>query len=123
QVRHAIAAMRAEGMAPDVRVVNATDAAALDLFRQPGTQDYLFQTREAGAASPLFGLRVVEHPAHIPPLLPDTRQLGVLYLGTLRVAADPFTGFTKNLTNLRFEMNALMHVRNAKAAYLIQQAV
>ncbi|MBE3590438.1 MAG: phage major capsid protein [Firmicutes bacterium] len=122
RVRHAIATMRADGVNPDVLVLSPADAAALDLTK---TSDglYIYQTREVGAASPLFGLRIVEHPSVTAPMLLDTRQLGVLYLGTLRVAADAYTGFSRNVTNLRLEMNALMHVRNAKAAHLIVQAV
>jgi len=49
--------------------------------------------------------------------------LGVFYRATLRAAADPYTGFRQNLTTLRFEINALFHVRNPKAAHLIQQSV
>jgi len=37
----------------------------------------------------------------------------------MRVEADPFTGFKKNLTDLRVETNALMHIRDATAAYRI----
>src|SRR5690606_3189210 len=95
RVRHAIAAMRAVGAQPDVLVLNPTDAAELDLFRQPGTQDYLFPTRSVGEASPLWGLRVVERTSPTgdePPILLDTRRIGVWYRGMLEVAADPFTG-------------------------------
>lgn len=53
------------------------------------------------------------------PLLVDTARIGQLYLGTMRVEADPFTGFKKNLTDLRVETNALMHIRDATAAYRI----
>ncbi|HEY8417167.1 MAG TPA: hypothetical protein VIK93_03915, partial [Limnochordales bacterium] len=89
-------------------------------FKQPGTGDYAHPSRETGVASPLWGLRVVERAGHgEPPVLIDSRALGVWYRGVLRVAADPFTGFKQNLTNLRFEVNGLMHVRNPKAAHLI----
>lgn len=124
RVRHAIAAMRAVGAQPDVLVLNPTDAAELDLFRQPGTQDYLFPTRSVGEASPLWGLRVVERTSPTgdePPILLDTRRIGVWYRGMLEVAADPFTGFKKNLTNLRFEITGLFHVRNPKAAHVIAE--
>ncbi len=50
------------------------------------------------------------------PYLIDSNMLGRLYLGTMRLDADPFTGFTKNLTTLRCEVKALFHVRNAKGA-------
>ena len=46
----------------------------------------------------------------------DSNMLGRLYLGSMRLDADPFTGFTKNLTTLRCEVKALFHVRNAKGA-------
>lgn len=121
RARHAIAVMRADGVNPDVLVLSPADAANLDLTK---TADGLpiYQLREAGAASPLFGLQIVEHPNVTAPMLLDTRALGVLYMGTLRVAADAYTGFSRNVTNLRFEMNALFHVRSPKAAHLIQQA-
>lgn len=125
QVRNGIAAMRANGYNPSILVVNPTDAVALDLFVQPGTADYLFPTGATGSSSPLWGLRVVEHatPAGSePPMLIDAAALGMLYPGALDVQADPFTEFDKNLTTLRFEMNALFHVRAAAAAYEIKAA-
>jgi len=124
RVRHAIAAMRAVGAQPGVLVLNPTDAAELDLFRQPGTNDYLFPTRAAGVASPLWNLRVVERTSPTqdePPVLLDTRRIGVWYRGALQVAADPFTGFRQNLTTLRFEVTGVMHVRNPRAAHVIEQ--
>ena len=45
-----------------------------------------------------------------------------LYLGSMRIDADPFTGFTKNLTTLRCEVKTLFHVRNAKGARRIAAA-
>ncbi len=58
QVRNAVAAMRAEGANPDVLVLNATDAAALDLTADAG--GYIFPTRDTGVSSPLWDLKVVE---------------------------------------------------------------
>jgi HK97 family phage major capsid protein len=119
KVRNAIASMRAEGANPDLLVMNATDAAALDLSTSGTGTPYLFAIREPGGASPLFGLRVVERTSaagNEPPYVLDSNMLGRLYLGSLRIEADPFTGFTKNLTTLRCEVKALFHVRNAKGA-------
>jgi hypothetical protein len=46
----------------------------------------------------------------------DSNMLGRLYLGTMQIDADPFTGFKKNLTTLRCEAKELFHVRDAKGA-------
>lgn len=121
QVRRAIAAMRAAGARPTILVLNPNDAAALDLLKQPGTADYMFPTRQAGAASPLWGLAVVERaePADAPPVLIDPDRLGRLHLGDIQFLADPFSGIAVNTTNLRFEMNALFVVRDATAAYIV----
>jgi hypothetical protein len=117
KVRNAIASMRAEGANPDLLVMNATDAAALDLSTSGSGTPYLFAIREPGGASPLFGLRVIERTSaagNEPAYVIDSNMLGRLYLGTMRIDADPFTGFTKNLTTLRCEIKALFHIRNCQ---------
>ena len=119
RVRNAIAAMRAEGANPDLLVMNATDAAALDLSTSGASTPYLFAVRAPGGASPLFGLRLVERTSATgaePAYVIDSNMLGQLYLGTMRIDADPFSGFSENLTTLRCEVKALFHVRNAKGA-------
>lgn len=120
QVRNAIAAMRTAGMNPDLLILDPDDAVTLDLS-QDTAGAYLFDLDSANESSPLFGLRIVESVAAVggDPLLVDTSRIGQLYLGTMRVEADPFTGFKKNLTDLRVETNALMHIRDATAAYRI----
>jgi hypothetical protein len=119
RVRNAISAMRAEGANPDLLVMNSTDAAALDLSTSGTSTPYLFAVREPGGASPLFGLRVIERTSaagNEPPYVLDSNKLGRLYLGTMRIDADPFTGFTENLTTLRCEVKALFHIRDSKGA-------
>jgi hypothetical protein len=119
KVRNAIASMRAEGANPDLLVMNATDAAALDLSTSGTGTPYLFAIREPGGASPLFGLRVIERTSaagNEVPYLVDSAKLGRLYLGSMRIDADPFSNFTENLTTLRCELKALMHIRDAKGA-------
>lgn len=64
-------------------------------------------------------LRLVERTSaagNEPPYVLDSNKLGRLYLGTMRIDADPFSDFTKNLTTLRCEVKALMHIRDAKGA-------
>lgn len=127
KVRNAIAAMHALGANPDVLVINPGDLAALDLFRVGGstTTDgpYAIDTTR-GASTPLWGLRIVERigGGSDPMYLIDTNMLGHLYLGRVRVEADPFTEFKKNLTTLRVEMNALYHIRNIQGARRIAAA-
>lgn len=119
KVRNAIGSMRGEGANPDLLIMNSTDAAALDLSTSGTSTPYLFAVREPGGASPLFGLRLIERTSaagNEPPYVLDSNMLGRLYLGTMKLDADPFTGFTKNLTTLRCEVKALFHVRNAKGA-------
>ena len=122
-LRNGITAMAADGFTPDVAVLNATDAATLDLT-QDTAGSYVFALRDTGDSSPLWGLRIVVRTSaagNEPPLLVDTSRAGVLYLGVMRVDLDPFAGvsgsnFENNTTDIRAEVNCLMHVRNAKAA-------
>jgi hypothetical protein len=119
RVRNAIGSMRGEGANPDLLVMNATDAAALDLSTSGTSTPYLFAVREPGGASPLFGLRVIERTSAMgaePPYVLDSNMLGRLYLGTMRIDADPVHGFQEKLTTLRCEIKALFHVRDAKGA-------
>jgi hypothetical protein len=113
RVRNAVTSMRAEGANPPLLVLNAADAATLDLTADAG--GYVFPLRDTGA-SPLWGLRVIERPGTTPPYVIDPQMLGVLYLGAMSFDADPYTGFKKNLTTLRVEAAALYHVRNAFGA-------
>lgn len=127
KVRNGIASMRATGFSPDLLVVNPTDGASLDLTADAG--GYVFATRDSGTSSPLWNTRVIEGigAGTEPPYLIDTSALGVLYTGSLRIEADPFAGagganFKKNLTDLRFELKALVHVRQAEGARRIAAA-
>jgi HK97 family phage major capsid protein len=122
KIRNGVAAMRATGANPTIVVLNPTDAAALDLLADAG--GYVFPLSAAGGSSPLWGLRVVERigAGNEPPYLIDPTMLGVLYLGSMQFDADPYTGFTKNLTTLRVETSALLHVRNANGARRIAAA-
>lgn len=122
QVRNGIAAMRATGANPTIVVLNPTDAAALDLSVDAG--GFVFPTTSTGTASPLWGLRVVEHAGvgNEPPYLIDPQALGVLYLGQLSFASNMYSEFSKNLTSLRIETSALFHVRSANGARRIAAA-
>ncbi len=124
QIRNAVAAMRTAGMNPDLLIVDPADAVILDLTEDTAGA-FLFSLDSASSAAPLFGLRIAESVAAVgsAPLLVDTARIGQLYLGTMRVEADPFTGFKKNLTDLRVETNALMHIRDATAAHLVESGV
>ena len=122
RVRNGIASMRNEGADPSVLVVNPTDAVALDLYADAG--GLVFGTRDTGVASPLWGLRIVEHTTTLgnePPYLLDPQMLGVLYTGSTTVDADPYTGvsganFKRNTVDIRAEVSALYHVRNNRGA-------
>lgn len=120
QVRNGIAAHRAEGANPTLLVVNPTDAAALDLSTDDG--GLVFPTSSTGTSSPLWGQRIIERAGNgdESPLLIDRGMLGALYIGSMRIDADPYSGFKRNLTTLRFEIKGLMHVRNPKGALLIE---
>ena len=101
KVRNAIGSMRDEGANPDLLIMNSTDAAALDLSTSGTSTPYLFAVREPGGASPLFGLRLIERTSaagNEPPYVLDSNMLGRLYLGSMRIDADPFSDFRKNLT-------------------------
>ena len=96
KLRNGIASMRAEGANPTIAVLNATDAAALDLQADAG--GFIFPTRDVGSSSPLYGLKIIERTSATgtePPYLIDPNMLGRLYLGTARFEADPFTGFKR----------------------------
>lgn len=70
---------------------------------------------------PIYGTTVVERigGGTDPIYLIDPEMLGRLYIGSMRFDADPYTGFATNTTNLRVEVNALMHIRNSQGAYRI----
>jgi len=123
QVRNAIGAMRAVGAEPRIAVLNPTDSVTLDTY-QESDGAFLFGTNATNGGSPLFGLQVVERAGagDEDPFLIDPGMLGVLYMGDIRFDADPYTGFKKNLTTLRVEVNALFHVRNIQGAYRIAAA-
>jgi Phage capsid family len=118
-IREAVTVARAQGANPTVLAVAPEDAEQLDLAIQPGSSgDYVFATRSAGVASPLWNLRIVESPAmsgHAP-LVIDPAILGVLYASGLVFAADPYSGFKVNTTDIRAEGMVLFHVRDANGA-------
>jgi hypothetical protein len=121
-IRNAVTAVQADGFQPNLAVLNPTDAAALDLTADAG--GYVFPLRDTGTSSPLWGLRIVTRTSTAgtePPLVIDTTRIGLLYMGTMRFDLDPFSGvsgnnFENNTTDIRCEVNVLMHVRSAKAA-------
>ena len=119
KVRTQIGTMRASGANPTILVLNPTDATSLDLIADAG--GYVFATRATGTSSPIYGTTVVERigGGTDPIYLIDPDMLGVLYMGSMRFDADPYTGFATNTTNLRVEVNALFHVRNSQGAYRI----
>jgi len=56
-----------------------------------------------------------------PPLVVYTTRIGALYMGSMRLDLDPVAGvsvsnFENNTSDIRAEINVLMHVRSAKAA-------
>jgi len=120
KARHAVAAMRAQGANPTLFVLNPTDAVTLDTYMTADGQ-FISSTAGTNGQDPLWGLRIVERigAGTEPPYLIDPDMLGVLYIGRMRFDADSFTGFSKNLTSVRIETNALFHVRNAFGAYRI----
>lgn len=127
QLRNAVSAMQANGFSPDLAVLNPTDAAALDLATTGADAQYVFALRDTGDSSPLWGLKIVTRTSaagNEPPLLVDTSRIGQLFLGLMRIDLDPFAGvsganFENNTTDLRAEVNVLMHVRSAKAAHRV----
>ena len=108
KLRHAKAAMNEKGANPSVALISPTDAVALDLL----TED------DVPRGFP-FGLSFVEHAGVTDPILIDPRVAGVLYRGNVRVESNPYSGFSKNTTDLRAEFSALMVVRNADGLYRI----
>jgi hypothetical protein len=119
KIRNQIGTMRGSGANPTLLVLNPTDATTLDLLADAG--GYVFATRATGTSSPVYGCTVVERigGGADPMYLIDPEMLGVLYMGSMNFAADPYTGFSTNTTNLRVEVNALFHVRNSQGAYRI----
>jgi hypothetical protein len=120
-LRNGVAAMRDKGANPTIAAIAPDDAAALDLTQVGADNLYLFSLRSTGDSSPLFGLRFVEAKNVSPGTvyLIDPNVLGVLYEGTSRFLADPYTKMSKNLTSLRLEQDALFHVRNGAGVYIV----
>jgi hypothetical protein len=82
----------------------------------------VFPTGITAAASPLYGLTVVELTETTPehsPILIDPVLLGVTYYSTGTLLVDPFTGIKKNETNVRLELSALAHLREPNALYTV----
>lgn len=128
-VRNAVADMRDDGFNPNLLVVSSTIGAELDLSTTGTDSSFVFPLRDSGSASPLWDLTVVESQAAAgdSPLLIDTSAIGTLYLGGVRIDADPFAGaggdnFVKNLVDLRAEGRLLMHVRRAAAAMVVDES-
>ena len=67
-----------------------------------------------------FGLRVVVSPdvEDGSPMLLDTSIMGHLYLGGLQAASDPYSGFSRNTTQLRSEFLTLCVIRNADGIFI-----
>lgn len=122
QIRSGVKSMRALGATPTLAVLNPDDSESLDTLT---TADGVFiltdPATSAGGDGQVWSLRRVERigAGTEDPYIIDPAMLGVLYLGGLRIDADPYTGFKKNTTTLRLEFNALMHVRNKNGAYRI----
>ncbi len=116
KVRNGIATMRGTGANPTLLVLSPTDAATLDLTADAG--GYVFASRDSGSGSPLWGTTVVERigGGTDPMYLIDPAMLGILYMGSMRFEADPYSGFDTNTTRLRVEVNCLYHVRQAEGA-------
>ena len=119
QIRNAVAASRALGAWPSAVALNPDDAAALDLHTASGSGEFTFATRDAGSASPLWSLQIIESPSVSDPMVIDPALLGALYAGTSTITIDPYTGLKTNTVRLRLEIQALFHVRASAGAYLI----
>jgi hypothetical protein len=126
QLRNGVAVLQAAGYAPNLAIVNPNDAVSLDLSTTGADAAYVFALRDIGSSDPLWGLRFVVRAGAgtEPPLLVDTARVGVLYMATLSIDADPYAGvgganFKKNLVDIRAEVNVLMHVRAPLAAHRI----
>lgn len=119
QIRNGIAAMKAAGTNPNIVALSPTDSVELDLFTTGADDAYVFALRDSGSSSPLFNLRVIETSAVTEPLLIDTTQLGLLYVGQASFQIDPYSGFEQNLSTVRLEGNVLFHVRNPEGCYEI----
>lgn len=119
RVRNAVATMHDVGSNPSVLALSPAEAATLDLTQVGADDLYLFLTREAGSASPVWGLRIAEVPGLEAPIVIDPLKLGVFYVATGRVLVDPYTGLSTNEVRVRAEIEGLMHVRDANGAYVI----
>lgn len=119
QIRSGIKTMRAAGAQPTLLVVNPTDSETIDTTLT-AVGDFLIAnpSTDPGGSNPVWALTRIERigAGTEPPYLIDPAMLGVLYLGAVRVDADPYTGFKNNTTTLRVEFEALMHVRNVNGA-------
>jgi len=122
RVRNAVRDHRALGMNPTILAVSGADAAMLDTLQQ-SDGGFMFGTSGVNNASPMWQLRVVEWTGDddAPPMLIDVAALGQGYAGQMAFDANPYTGFSRNVTDLRIETSALWHVRNANGAIVIAE--
>jgi len=119
KIRYGVEAARAAGAKPSVLAVAPAVATTLDLVKTD--LGYIFAIRDVGGSSPLFGLTVVEVPGLAKPVLIDPVTAGVLYLGTARLFADPYTGLATNELRLRLEAETLMWVRDVHGLYVLDK--
>ncbi len=118
KIRNAIAEARDLGSEPTVIALTPSDAASLDLSTDDG--GYVFNVKAANGGDGVWQLAVREAPAVTHPLLIDPARIGLSYLATGTVLADPYSAMKTNQVRLRAEVEAKFHVRNiAQGAYSI----
>lgn len=100
-VRTGKTTMEARGAHPAIVAVPGSVAQAIDL-----------QTDATRALGYPFSLRWVVVPQLTDLLMIDPAG-AQLYVGNARLERDPYTSFDKNLSNVRAELSALFHVRQA----------
>jgi hypothetical protein len=121
KIRTAVSSARSQGAAPSILAVPPKVAVELDSLEDSNKRP-VFETGIVGAASPLYGLTIVELQSeeHAPMLL-DPNVIGLTFYSTATLLVDPFSESKKNQVSVRLEFDALFHVRDVSGAFVLSK--
>lgn len=111
ELRYAKSELAAAGLGADLAILRPESAAAIDVMKEA----------DLPARFP-YDLTLAESAALEDDIIVDRSALGVLYLGGIQFATDPYTGFGRNTTSLRAEGKVLFVVRNKDAGLIVEPA-
>jgi hypothetical protein len=104
ELRYAKAELADKGVAANLAILTPESGVTVDLVKEI----------DMPRGFP-FGIRFAESSSADTDYLVEPARAGVLYLGSVKFDRDPYTGFSRNTTNLRAEASLLMVIRDSDA--------